>query len=334
MSWVNPDEVADFEQRVFDISQESMRYGAWLWWFWLFFFDNPGNPGRPRQLMILWSKKNVKTITCNGRSFDFRDTGKIIDEGIVAAWYFDGETMHHNLLLEKCPFTIGGGMLSSDSATPTRFSVDGKGSNVRIGDRFNFDLVGRSAHGFNRPTYFRDKLVGDMGYSLLRHNRLELDGVADGARVKGSAYFQRVFVNSPVPPWYWGVFHFQNGGVLTYHKPHILGMGLRGDIYFFDGEEMHVFTDMDVSRKEGVLPRFLVAGRNRTEDISFEVMPYSHSFWDFKSRPLNLFRTNLVYNEYPAKIVDFNLTVAGKPFTAEKLGDSVGNAEYATGILL
>jgi hypothetical protein len=335
MGWKNPHDVVDFNGRVFDLSGESMRYGAWLWWFWLFFFDNPADPGRPRQLMILHSEKNVKRISCNGRQFDFRRGGGKPAEGVVAAWYFDGKEMHHDFLLEKCRFNLSKDRLSTESTPPTSFTVGPKGSNVKIGERFDFNMACDSDHEFLLPTYFRDNILGDFGYSLLRHNRLQLRGMVDGAPVKGTAYVQRVFVNAPVPPWFWGVFHFENGGVLTYYKPHLFGRELRGDIHFFDGEDMHVFLDMDVVRKEGQPPAFAVSGRNGTEKISFDVVPYSHSSWTFNSRPLHLFRTQLVYNEYPAKISGMRMSYGGVESPAiKKLGDSIGNAEHATGILL
>ncbi len=330
-------EYVNFKDAVFDLNRESKTHGAWLWWFWLFFFDNPKDPARPRQLMILWSTKNVKKITCNDCEFTFNHTtcGDLMD-GVVAAWYFDGELMHHNLILEQCNLRMSGDSLSSESSTPTSFTVDSSKSRVKIGDRFDFTVEGSSKHKFNQPTYFKDKVILDYSYSLLRHNILKLKGVVDGQTVSGTGYFQRVSVNAPIPPWYWGVFHFEKGGVLTYFKPHIMDFELRGDIHFFDGVKMHVFYDMEVKCDKSDTPTFTVSGKNDSERISFNVASYSHSSWTFKSKPLNLLKTKLVYNEYPSKITDLELTSPdGKTILSFKdLGESIGNSELSEGVLL
>ncbi|MBU0762229.1 MAG: hypothetical protein KKD39_04335 [Candidatus Altiarchaeota archaeon] len=327
-------ETVDFRECVFDITNENMRHKGWIWWFWLFFIENPENPDKPRQLMILWSRKNVKKIWCNHELLDF--TGDKKDEGVVACWYFDGEKMHHNYLLEQCTLKIEKDSLTSNSKIPTYFSVDSEGCRVKIGSSFDFKLVGKSDHKFNQPTYYKDNIVKDFSYSLLRHNILKLSGEVEGQKIRGTGYFQRVCVNAPIPPWYWGIFHFENGGVLTYFKPHIFGVGLRGDICFFDGSDMHVFTDMDVERIGSINPIFKIIGKNEVEEITFNVNPYSHSSWTFKGSLLKLLETILVYNEYPAKIE--GLTLKNKDaktiITTKSLGDNVGNAEHSTGILL
>lgn len=327
-------DAVDFRREIFNLSRENMRHKGWIWWFWLFFIDNPANPAKPGQLMILWSKKNAKKIGCNDVLLDF--TGNRKDEGVVACWYFDGEKMHHNRILEQCPLDIQPDRISSDSATPTSFSVESDCCRVKIGDVFDFKVVGGSNHLFNQPTYHKDDILADFSYSILRHNRLELTGKVDGEKIGGTAYFQRVCVNAPMPPWFWGIFHFKDSATLTYFKPHFMGFELRGDICFFDGAEMHIFTDVGVTRVEGECPSFRVVGKNRQASISFTVSSYSHSSWTFTGRLLDILKTTLVYNEYPAKIRDLALTGNdGKTMiSSEELGEGVGNAEHATGVLL
>lgn len=334
MVWVNPFGVDDFAGRVFDISGESVGRGDWFWWFWLFFMDNPDNPERPKQLMILWTKKNVRSLECNGRRFEFEPWVGGVGDGAVAGWYFDGETMHHNMPLEKCQIRLDKDRITCEPDLAS-FYADSRECRVRAEGRFDFTLRGRQSHGFTRPAYSKDDFFGRMGYSLLAYNRFDLRGVVEGKHIRGSAFFQRVFVNAPIVPWYWGIFHFGNGGALTYYRPSIFGKSLRQEICFFDGVDMHVFDRMDVKRVEGGLPRFIVSGRNGSKELAFEVVPYAHSSWTLRSSPLHLFRTKLVYNEYPATIGSLSLTCAGKSILSQDaLGGSVGNAEHTTGILI
>jgi hypothetical protein len=327
----------DFERKVFDTENEPMPRGAWWWWFWLFFFNNPVNPDKPRQLMILWSTKNVKEIDCNNLKIKLnRSNDKNILDGAVAVWYYDGRRMNHNFILEQCKLKLKYNELSSESENPTSFSTN-KGRNIiKIGNDFNFIAEGNNGHNFSMPTYHSKNYLGNMGYSLLRLNRLNLKGKIKNKPIRGSAYFQRVFVNAPSVPWYWGIFHFENGGILTYFNPHVFGKSIKRDISFFDGRNMHKFDNLRIKREGKYLPSFLVTGINGKERISFRVKSYSHSSWSFKKKSLGLIPNKLVYNEYPSVISDLKLTNkrTGRSIALKKLGKSVGNAEHTTGLLL
>lgn len=332
--------VIDLEQKVFDMGNEPMPRGAWWWWFWLFFFNNPKNPATPQQLMILWSTKNVREIECNNLKIRLNhhpmDRSNL--DGAVAAWYFDGEKMHHNFILEQCSIHVSDSELSSDSSTPTSFSINKTENTVKIGDDFTFIAKAGNNHDFTMPRYHSHTYLGNMGYSIIRLNHLDLSGRLKNKPIQGSAYFQRVFVNAPAIPWYWGIFHFENGGVLTYFKPHLLGKSIKKEITFFDGNKTHEFTDIDIKLKVSGenIPTFTVSGENKHEKINFIVNSYSHSSWAFRRRVLGIISNKLTYNEYPAIISDLKLTnkKTGEKIISEDLGKSVGNAEHTTGLLL
>jgi len=203
----------DFEKKLFDIKEEPMPKGAWWWWFWLFFIDNPKYPARPRQLMILWSTKNVKSIKCNDLDINISlPLNRKCLDGAVAAWYFDGEKMHHNYLLEQCNLVVSDKSLVSDSKIPTSFEIVNKVSTINIGESMKFIASIDEGHEFKEPTYTANNYVKDKGYSIIRGNRFKLSGEIEGEKVSGTAYFQRVFVTAPAVPWYWGIFHFKKGG--------------------------------------------------------------------------------------------------------------------------
>ena len=329
-------EHVDLEKRVFDIRNERMPGGAWWWWFWLFFFDNPKDPSRPRQLMILWSAKNVKKINCNNLDINVKlPLDKANLDGAVAAWYFDGERMHHNFLLEQCSIKVSEKGLASESATPTSFSINGKRSVVRIGDKFEFVADENASDDFRKACYRKRNFIGDKGYSIMKVNHADLTGSVDGEKINGSAYFQRVFVNAPAIPWYWGIFHFDRGAIMTYTNHMVLGKSIRKDISLFDGKDVHKFDSIKVKRLGGVLPTFRVTGENEQEKINFSVVSYAHSSWTFRKKSRGVIPNKLVYNEYPATISDVEIEdkATGKKVTSKELGKAVGNAEHATGML-
>jgi len=325
-----------FSEAVFDVQKEHMPHGAWWWWFWLFFFENPDDPQRPRQLMILWSTKNVRETAINGMNavFDHPQPREVLD--VVAAWYYDGKKMHHNYVLEQCDIRIGDAGIESRSEVPTSFLIDGNTSTIKVGDmEFIVDHPEDTEH--SRATYSDSSLFGNWGYKIIRLNKGGLVAKVDGQESSGTAYFQRVFVNSPgVAPWYWGIFHFENGGELQYFMPYFMGKAFKRDVTYFDGKERHKFRDIEVDRVEGDLPEFRISASDGERSISFIVAPYSHSAWEFVSRPLKLFSPKLVYNEYPATIRDFIFEdkARGIRATGEDTGLGVGNAEHTTGMLL
>jgi hypothetical protein len=326
----------DLEKEVFNIKNKSMPNGSWLWWFWLFFFNNPKNSEKPRQLMILWSTRNSKEMECNNLKIKInQNPNRSILNGVVAAWYFDGEKMNHSFLLEPCNFKIKDKELSSDSTVPTYFSVDKNKNIVKIGNKFEFITKAENKHSFTSPIYQTNTYISNKGYTMLKLNHLNLNGKVENKPIHGSAYFQRVLVNSPLSSWYWGLVHFENGGVMTYFNPYFLGKSFRKDISFFDGKEMHKFDDIILKKNGEKTPSFIVSGENKNEKINFIVNSYSHSSWTLKKKSLGIIPSKLIYNEYPSVVSEFKLInkKTGEKITLENLGKAVGNVEHGIGLL-
>lgn len=323
---------------IFDIENIEMKKGAWWWWFWLFFFDNPKDPEKPRQLMILWSAKDEKAIGVNDMVVSSKRKGNDF-EGVVAAWYFDGEKMQHEYVLEDCMLSVLSDSIESGSKIPTSYHVKDNKHIINIGDELEFIACIEKKNELTEPVFKNYDFIGDLSYALIRLNHLDLKGNVNGEDIKGTAYFQRVFVNSPAPSWYWGIFHFKNGALLTYFNPYVLGQSVKKDIAFFDGEKSYKFSKIKVRRtdKENGLPDFQVTGEDKEKKIEFTVSAYSHSAWTFTKKKFKVIPNKLVYNEYPALITDlaFSDKITGKTLTLKDLGgNATGNAEHSTGILL
>jgi hypothetical protein len=323
-------------KKIFDIKKESMPHGSWWWWFWLFFIDNPKNHEKPEQLMILWSTKNVKEMSCNDLKIKLnshREDGVL--PGVVASWYFDGENMNHNLI-EQCNFKISDKELFSHSNIPTSFSINKNKNMIKIGNDFELIAELENKHNFTKPFYESSNYIGNKGYSMIRLVHTNLTGRIKNKTIKGSAFFHRIFMNAPSPSWYWGLFHFENGSILTYFNPYLFGKSLKKDITFFDGNKVHRFNDINIKISKGKLPIYSISGKNECEKISFTVNSYSNFSWTLRKKSLGIIPNKLIYNEYPAVISDFELinNKTGKKIIFEDLGKSTGNAEHTIGFLL
>ena len=171
--------------------------------------------------------------------------------------------------------------------------------------------------------------------------------------VNGSAYFQRVTVNAPSPPWYWGTVHMDDGSYLQYFLPHIGFSALRrtdksnsildyGYIPFRRSMEfhdktgkIHNFKKVHVTKQINVdgFPIFKVIGRDDGKKLNITLNAYSRAFWRFESRLL-FYNSILHYNEYPVKISEFSFENGNARLSMGDIGGGVGNCEYSWGLMI
>ncbi|MFP4116712.1 MAG: hypothetical protein ACLFTY_01710 [Candidatus Aenigmatarchaeota archaeon] len=288
-------------------------------------------------MAVLWSRKDKKPITCNGRTFEFGEDED--SKGVVASWYFDGEEMHHNFIVEKSEMKMDSSSLKTEGKTPTVFQVDEESCEVTIGDGFRFTATPRKNYSFANSSKLSKEYPFGMSQSVLRATYLSPESEVDGEVAEGSAYFQRVNIKAPTPSWYWGIFHFENGAFIDYHKSWLFGKTLKEELAFYDGDETHSFSEFSINMdEEGDLPSFHISaeGENGQKELNFTVEPYSKASWKFRKKLAGLIPNKLTYREYPAKISQLELVDRKKDrkLTLDDLGSSVGNAEYTTGFLL
>ncbi|MCR4335351.1 MAG: hypothetical protein NUV57_02325 [archaeon] len=356
-------------EKIWSINPVDDRKGTWWWWFWLFFIDNPKNPEKPHQLMILWSTKNEKEIICNNRVFKFphkinlKKSNAIFD-GVTAAWYFDGK-MHEAYLLEESKITLTKKpySLKADSANKTSFFEKNGKFKVIINKgkkKFDFDLKFDETNEFTKPTYSKNNYFkGSLSFSALGLPKSDLTGnISESGKkkkIKGSAYFQHVIVNAPSPSWYWGIFHFPEGSILSYFNPHIGPAVLKGngtnkfigkgnismgdDLSFKSkktGKKHFRVKKVKIRKNSDGFPVFAVSGENKNEKISFEVDCYSEAYWEFEKKSMGFLKSKLRYNEYPAKIKNFKIRdkKGNSLLSTKEIGEGIGNAEHSWGFLI
>jgi hypothetical protein len=322
----------DDVRSIFHLSKKK----GWLWWFWLFFFENPANRAQPRQVAVLWSAKNDGDLECNGTllgaKHPFREDGSL--NGGIAAWYFDGSRMHDQLLLGQVRIDLGESGLTTTSPD-TAFQFSNGGFHIVVGDRMEFQAaLLDNANDFVAPWKKGLQYLG-YGYEMIGINRLELTALVDGETVGGSGYFQKVLLGAPAIPWYWGIFHFENGACLSYFNPRLLGRSLKKDISLHDGRTLHRFNSLTIDKSEGTLPAYHVSAENAVETIAFSVEPYAETVWRFRKKKWGVIPVKFDYGQYPARITRLRLKDKRdhSELTEADIGIGVGNAEDSTGIL-
>jgi hypothetical protein len=192
-----------------------------------------------------------------------------------------------------------------------------------------------------------------LGYDILRLHGTTAEGHIDGAPVRGTAYFQKVKVQAPSVPWYWGVLHFSDGSYLDWFLPHasptLSAVDDRawksrdlGHMALSEGGLLHDETRDHTERFERVvvgkrneeeLPVFSVRMWNGRVSIDLEVAALARAHWTFDQPTRAGLRRHLTYNEYPLEVRKFRLEDEQGVRTEADFEWIRGNAEHAWGLL-
>jgi hypothetical protein len=346
--------------------------GEWFWWFWLFFIHDKdtARTGKCRQVMILWSIKKDPKIKCNSLDIEFpvqleKTGGKYLLNGAAAAWYFDGERMHEEIVLEKTKMALDpeGRRLSAPGETPSEFYMEGEEFVTKISGKnraFEFRARQTDSHPAVGPTYGSMQLPRGIGVEGTRLEIMRLSGFEtgpDGEKkgIFGTAYFQKILMAAPPPQWYWGLYHFRDGSFFTYmvlylgravladnlwsgadlRKP---TLSIKQDVLIYHAPSGRVFSgdylELKPEKIEGTsLWRHCMKGGGRGFRIGATAEAYSHSCWKFTKGigPLPA-KSTFKYNEYPATIRKLVLELdSGEKIELE---NGWGNMENAWGFLI
>ncbi len=324
-------------QKIFDLNSITPNENMWVWWFWLFTFENPFNSEKPRQLAIMWSLKKDDNLSCNSLDVSMKrlikKDGSI--EAVVAAWYFDGEKMHENFLLNRTELN----QTSYGIKTPnpnTTFEFEDDTFRVVIDSNMEFEAKLEKGNKFTEPWFKSIKKFGRQ-VDMVGINKLDLKAKVNGKNLNGTAYFSKVSLkNVPAPSWYWGLFHFKNNRFLSYFNPYILKKSVIEGVTYYDGEMEHRFNNIKIKKEEGELPIFHITASDKDKKIEFSVETYSKAVWKFRKKKFKIIPINYNYNEYPSKVTNFKFTDLknNRTITGKDIGIGIGNVEQTTGILI
>ncbi len=370
---------------------------SWWWWWVILFIPDPDNPSRSRQLMVLWSSKETPAIRVNdhwwkpGSRMRVDENRGHVVPGMVCSWWYDGKEMHEPLLMKECK------MFSLDDKHPLwpiEGNGEGSGAVIPLVDddlslgltkgnkKFWLNLTSSEAaqkkgapKSFkaeltpwwgppSKLTYKNNVFFSDMGYDILRIQGTKASIKIDNEDFEGTGYFQKVSVQAPTLPWFWGMLHFDDGSYLDWFMPHLsfsclnmddkpwklrdifrnpkIGSGIFHDANRDKTEEFknceveliepvnkEILTDNDGNK----LPKFRVRLWNETTKISLEVRAASRAKWTFDQPTRAGMVSHLTYNEYPLELLRISISDEQGLRTKNDYSWIHGNAEHSWGLL-
>ena len=370
---------------------------SWWWWWVILFIPDPDNPSRSRQLMVLWSSKETPAIRVNdhwwkpGSRMRVDENRGHVVPGMVCSWWYDGKEMHEPLLMKECK------MFSLDDKHPLwpiEGNGEGSGAVIPLVDddlslgltkgnkKFWLNLTSSEAaqkkgapKSFkaeltpwwgppSKLTYKNNVFFSDMGYDILRIQGTKASIKIDNEDFEGTGYFQKVSVQAPTSPWFWGMLHFDDGSYLDWFMPHLsfsclnmddkpwklrdifrnpkIGSGIFHDANRDKTEEFknceveliepvneEILTDNDGNK----LPKFRVRLWNETTKISLEVRAAARAKWTFDQPTRAGMVSHLTYNEYPLELLRISISDEQGLRTKNDYSWIHGNAEHSWGLL-
>jgi len=373
----------------------NIKHLTWDWWWWLVMWPSKKYPGRSEQLMVLWSTKETPSIYVNDHHWaaaakpNSTQENLLVLPGMVAGWYFDGEKMYEPLVLQEsriaaisskhkdwpsksefggavfalCDQLLSTGMSENKEKFWMRIESDKVA--IKSGSPKKFDIQmtpWNSALSKARRSF--QKYQNDLGYDILRIHGCEANGIIDDKKFKGSAYLQKVRVQAPSVPWYWGILHFSDGSYLDWFLPHLsllalsssnkswqlkdsLEIPLRKAGLFHDAKRKRsekfsklkfkkVKGDYSIVNQKGekeILPRFEIEMWNGRTMIVLTVNAVSRAYWSFDQPTRGGMISHFCYNEYPLEISGIAIEDEFGIRTLEDWEWIHGNAEHSWGVL-
>lgn len=373
---------------------------TWDWWWWLVMLRHPTNPELSRQLMVLWSTKDTPVIDVSG--LEWKGGRPLIDKeggysvpGMVAAWWYDGERMWEPLVRTPVQMAVINAEHSLWPTDDNNDSSEGAGSVIPVSVRDLSMGLGKDGKAFwlhleadeemvkegsaknfkfkitpwTRPMstarWAHKEYAAGMGYDILRLHGALVNGVIDGEEVEGTAYFQKVCVQAPSPPWYWGMLHADDGSYFDWFMPHIaptitakddrpwklrdtqhLAISPAGLFHDAERGRSEKFEQVKVHKKPGTftegtfgkypnapLPIFEIEMWNGRTKIQIEVEAVSRAHWTFNQPTRGRMTSHLTYNEYPLKVNKLQIKDEFGIRTLSNFKWITGNGEHAWGLL-
>ena len=377
-----------------------LHHLTWDWWWWLVMLEDPDGKPSGRQLMVLWSTKDNPLVEVNGTPWmpqgrpGFDDHQGMALDGMVCAWWFDGTQMHEPVIKRICRIVAlpdthpnwpganvgtgkGGGavvpLLDEDLSMGLKsdlsefwlnLTTDEEAQHPKVPKEMRLKLTpwntAMSTAREATATY-----AANMGYDILRLHGTKAAGTLDGEEVKGTAYFQKVAVQAPSVPWYWGVLHLDDGSYIDWFLPHLSftvtardnrpwkrrdfgHLGLSQGGLFHDGKHKRSerFTNVTIEKRgsdmaEGEhghfpgapLPLFNIKMWNGRTTIELTVQAIERAHWTFNQPTRGGLTSHLTYNEYPLKLERMRIIDEHGIRKETDYAWARGNAEHSWGLL-
>ena len=364
---------------------------TWDWWWWLVMLE-PEKVKGGKQLMVLWSSKDTRNIDVNFQPWKSEGRANVGEQGsvlsgMVASWWWDGEKMWEPIRLQSCRMAVINGtkelwkncdsgsagaiipLLEDDlsmglDSKSEKFWLNLKSSEQSGGPSFKIEMTPWHQAVSTLRTA-GSEYGGGLGYEINRLHGAKAKALVDGVESDGTAYFQRVRVQAPAVPWYWGMLHFSDGSYLDWFLPHIsLSMTRKSDrpwpmrhighISMSQGGIWHdrkrqrseTFNRCSVSMipsdntegdgghsPQAPLPIFEVALENGRTSIKLRAKAKARAHFRFDQPTRAGMISHLTYNEYPLELEKIIIEDEKGRRTLSQWEWVMGNGEHSWGLL-
>ncbi|RAH16538.1 MAG: hypothetical protein CMB56_000390 [Methanobacteriota archaeon] len=367
---------------------------TWDWWWWIVMWPSKKYPDRSEQLMILWSTKETPAILVNNKPWiaaakpNSNEENLVTLPGMTCGWYYDGERMYEPLVFKnerivsissqhedwKTDSSSGGAVITlTDQLLSTGLTDDKKKFWIRLESDENavengapqkFEIEMRPWNAaLSKARRSFQKYQKNLGYDIIRIHGCKAEGKYDNEVIEGSAYLQKVRVQAPTIPWYWGFLHFSDGSYIDWFIPHIsplafsssdkswqmkdfLEISLSKAALFHDAERQRTekFKKLKLKKSKSnyliekndekeILPRFEIEMWNGRTMIVLTLDAISRAYWSFDQPTRGGMISHLCYNEYPLKVAGIAIQDEIGIRTIKHWDWIHGNAEHSWGIL-
>ena len=371
-------------------------HGLSWWWYWvLVLIPDPNNPKRSRQLMTLWSTKETNAVRVSGYLWEpgsrmHKDEhGGFVIPGMVCAWWYDGETMFEPLTMRECRMAVisdqhplwpgdgeglGAGAVVPIDREDLSMGMNPGNESMWISLSSDKGAISKGAPSkfeahlspwWGPPselTYKNNEIALGMGYDILRIQGMKSNLNIDGEELEGTAYFQKVTVQAPSVPWFWGMVHFDDGSYLDWFMPHITPLStvkddkpwrkrdtfriplkkagvfhdrFRGSTEEYDNCEVELLkSDQGLLDPQGnILPNFNIRVWNDNSEVILGIRAVSRARWTFDQPTRGGIISHLTYNEYPFEVHTLSISDEEGIRTLDDYQWVHGNAEHSWGFL-
>jgi hypothetical protein len=205
----------------------------------------------------------------------------------------------------------------------------------------------------------------NMGYDIIRLHGCKVQGNLDDEEITGTAYFQKVCVQAPSVPWYWGVLHLDDGSYIDWFVPHLsftitardnrpwkkrdlghLSLSQGGLFHDAKNKRTEKFSNVIIEKcdsglvegkhghhPDAPLPSFKVKMWNENTIISLRSNAVDRAHWTFEQPTRGGLTSHFTYNEYPLETKFLRIEDESGIRTKEDYSWIRGNAEHSWGLL-
>lgn len=289
--------------------------------YWFMLFIEPGG----KELMCTFGRSRGN-YEVNGVRLSSDDKNNLA----FAAWYDDNGIVEHPQ--RKGTFKI----------SPNKITCTGENLNMSFEGKYpkyEFSIDDFAKMSLSKPKnvlkgefYEAHHLIG--GLVGVANLYFDFKGTLKGEPWKGKCHIQKVIMTSPLAPWRWGTFYFEDGSSFSYFSTLLTTLGKQisyknvGHFYSAKDNKTYKIAPYNLAKVGDGKGGWIF--NSRVKDVKCSAKMTTRSAYAFNMKTFGDF----TYMQYPTDLNEFTFEIEGKTYDLESLGKGSGFTEDAFGLLL